>query len=129
VTYAVVGAHRRSGCGQALTALQAHIAQTVPALWAMAAACRTAPLSDDVAEWDRVDRTGACWQWQGATDLGYGVVKRQGKKQQAHRYAYTLVHGPVPTGLHLMQVAAKLVDDDHIRCRDLLLGDGKLRLR
>lgn len=56
----------------------------------------------DRAFWERVEQhPDGCWIWQGATDLGYGVVKRQGRKQQAHRYAYTLAVGTLTEGLHL----------------------------
>jgi hypothetical protein len=49
--------------------------------------------------WDKVDTTGDCWEWQGATrPTGYGVFKLKGKTVQAHRQAYTLVKGPIPVG-------------------------------
>lgn len=61
--------------------------------------------SSDPLFWSKVQRSDepdGCWTWTGATDLGYGVVKREGKKMQAHRYAYTLSRGPLTTGLHLI---------------------------
>ena len=56
---------------------------------------------DDPSFWDRVDRTPTCWNWTGALDRGYGVVKRHGRKQPARRYAWELVNGPVPNGKQL----------------------------
>lgn len=43
---------------------------------------------------------GGCWVWTGATHpQGYGLVKRKdGAQLRAHRIAYELVHGPIPTG-------------------------------
>lgn len=59
----------------------------------------------DAAFWDRVEkRADGCWIWLGATDLGYGVLKRGGKKRQAHRYAYELVNGPVGEGMHVVHI-------------------------
>jgi hypothetical protein len=61
--------------------------------------------STDPLFWSKVQRSpdpDGCWSWTGATDLGYGVVKRGGKKLQAHRYAYTLTYGPLTEGLHLI---------------------------
>lgn len=60
--------------------------------------------STDTSFWDRVkkdDVPDGCWIWQGATDLGYGVLKRKGRKHQAHRYAYALSVGPLTDGMHL----------------------------
>lgn len=46
--------------------------------------------------WEKVDRSGDCWIWQGAkTPLGYGVFYTAGSTQQAHRIAYEMVHGPI----------------------------------
>jgi hypothetical protein len=57
----------------------------------------------------KVDRTAGCWLWQGfVSRLGYGEVGarrgfRPSKSQTklAHRIAYELIVGPIPTGLHL----------------------------
>ena len=47
--------------------------------------------------WDRVDRTGECWLWSGATDPnGYGMVKVDGRLWKAHRYAWRLAHDREP---------------------------------
>lgn len=67
-------------------------------------AAQTTLATTDAAFWARVAQAATpdgCWLWQGATDLGYGVLKRQGTKRQAHRYAYTLAVGPLTEGLYL----------------------------
>lgn len=63
--------------------------------------------------WAKVDRGGSgCWLWRAHTTRptnGYGVVRRNGRMQLAHRVAYELLVGPIPEGLDL----------DH-RCRTRL---------
>lgn len=40
-----------------------------------------------------------CWEWQrGRNQHGYGVITIAYKKWSAHRYAWTLTHGPIPDG-------------------------------
>lgn len=59
----------------------------------------------DHAFWAKVERSGgpdSCWEWQGARDLGYGVLRRNGVKQQAHRYAFTLAGEELDPDLHLI---------------------------
>ena len=60
----------------------------------------------------KVDRSGgldACWPWTAATlPKGYGyfsVGSRTDGTQRtayAHRVAYTIAHGPIPDGLHVL---------------------------
>lgn len=48
--------------------------------------------------WSRVQRGGPdeCWLWQGAVnDVGYGVIRVNGRSTYVHRYAYELEHGPL----------------------------------
>ncbi len=51
--------------------------------------------------WSRVatSDTDACWPWLGATRKGYGHVRYQGQQWSAHRLAYVLARGPIPTGM------------------------------
>lgn len=47
----------------------------------------------------------ACWFWRGALGGGgraYGVVQIDGKRYYAHRVAYELFVGPIPSGLHVL---------------------------
>jgi HNH endonuclease len=56
--------------------------------------------------WEKVDRTGPCWLWvAGRKVSGHGsfyVGKRPSGTpimQQAHRFAWTLLRGPIPPGM------------------------------
>ncbi len=52
--------------------------------------------------WSHVDRSGDCWLWLGVRDPnGYGKAGRfvKGSGDYAHRAAYILEKGPIPTGL------------------------------
>lgn len=42
-----------------------------------------------------------CWEWQGALRDGYGLIRRSGKTQNAHRYIYERQNGKIPDGLVL----------------------------
>lgn len=56
----------------------------------------TEPLPGDPLFWERVDRRGPCWLWQGTISYGSPTFKRNGKKRQARRYVYELCIGPIP---------------------------------
>jgi hypothetical protein len=69
--------------------------------------------------WSKVEPTGFCWLWTAAlrTD-GYGVfqTKNRGGIVRAHRYAYELLIGKIPSGLqidHLCRVK-RCVNPDHL---------------
>ncbi len=48
------------------------------------------------------DCTG-CWVWEGRTvGGGYGTMSYKGKVWRGHRLAWTLVNGPIPTGLDVL---------------------------
>lgn len=53
--------------------------------------------------WARVDKTGDCWVWTGATQKawGYGLIGARGKSQLAHRIAWELTNGPIPEGMNV----------------------------
>jgi hypothetical protein len=52
--------------------------------------------------WAKVDKTDGCWLWQGIDNgNGYGRFGLYGKSVYAHRFAYELLVGPIPEGLHL----------------------------
>ena len=50
--------------------------------------------------WSRLDRSSDCWEWQGVrSSFGYGELRIHGHHEHAHRLAYILTYGPIPTGL------------------------------
>ena len=53
--------------------------------------------------WTRVVMTDECWLWTGAkTTAGYGSLGMGNRRTgYAHRYAYSILVGPVPDGLEL----------------------------
>ncbi len=52
--------------------------------------------------WTKVDRSGECWEWRGGKDRsGYGRLRFGGRLIQAHRLAYELSVGPIPSSLEL----------------------------
>lgn len=57
--------------------------------------------------WAKVDQTGgpdACWPWLGSLfkQTGYGQCHFLGKKDNAHRVAFFLTNGSIPTGLYVL---------------------------
>lgn len=47
--------------------------------------------------WQKVRKTGYCWEWTGAkTEKGYGVAWDGDHTQKAHRVSYMLAHGRMP---------------------------------
>lgn len=57
--------------------------------------------------WERVDRSGDCWLWPGATNrAGYGILGiGPGKRKRpvlAHRMAYALAVGPLPARAYVL---------------------------
>ena len=55
-------------------------------------------IAERIAHLSRRDPLSGCWIWQGKPDHeGYGRVAMQpGGKQLAHRFAWSLRHGPIP---------------------------------
>ncbi len=52
--------------------------------------------------WLRVAKSDGCWAWTGVRNSkGYGVFNSGGKPRRAHRVAYELSVGPIPSGLEL----------------------------
>lgn len=57
---------------------------------------------DEARLWAHVDKTDSCWFWTGLLNhAGYGRVWNDGAVRLAHRVAYELVVGPIPSGLTL----------------------------
>lgn len=67
--------------------------------------------------WNKVNKTPTCWLWTGATIKGYGAFGRP--TALAHRVAYEMAYGPIPTGKHIRHICdvKNCVNPEH-----LLLG-------
>ena len=49
--------------------------------------------------WDKVDKSGKCWEWTACKfKSGHGGFRVNGKTVRAHRVAWELTNGPVPDG-------------------------------
>lgn len=50
--------------------------------------------------WSRVRKTRGCWIWTGdsSAHFGYGRLHVKGRRVRAHRFAWLLLVGPIPTG-------------------------------
>lgn len=70
------------------------------------AASTDRPLPHPELFWARVDTDTdpeGCWPWTGAVDKnGYGVLVHKGVHWRAHRAAWALTHGPLPSSVHLL---------------------------
>lgn len=52
--------------------------------------------------WKRVEKSTACWVWQGRVARnGYGIFSIRKKTHVAHRFAYLDTVGPIPSGIQL----------------------------
>ena len=77
-----------------------------------------------------VDPVTGCRVWSGALTLGYGRVKAGKRIQLAHRVAYELFVGPIPSGLHLDHLCRNraCVNPEHLepvsRRENILRGTG-----
>jgi hypothetical protein len=81
-----------------------------------------------VTEWDKhtIDRfwravkVGApdeCWPWRSyASAMGYGRFKVDGRLRSAHRVAYELTHGPIPTNREQYHGVVVRHTCDNVRC-------------
>ena len=52
----------------------------------------------------KIYKTDSCWLWTGANDgrFGYGSFKVSGKTIKAHRFAWILEHGSIPSGMCIL---------------------------
>ena len=52
--------------------------------------------------WSKVNKTDTCWLWTAAlTSQGYGHFTQRSKYVAAHRFSYTLEHGPIAQGVEI----------------------------
>lgn len=73
--------------------------------------------------WSYVNKTPGCWLWTGKVeDSGYGRFWTGERTDMAHRYAYTLLVGPIPEGYTIDHVkergctskaCVKAIADEH----------------
>lgn len=67
--------------------------------------------------WAKVDASGDCWQWTGSNHgTGYGNFRvHQAHNQFAHRFAYMVLVGPIPSGLTIDHLCRNrgCVNPDH----------------
>lgn len=58
---------------------------------------------DPVSErfWRRVRKTDACWDWTGSISGGYGRIRVDGRRVQAHRLSYEMTGREIPAGMQL----------------------------
>jgi hypothetical protein len=60
----------------------------------------TRALKERLLKNSSVGAANQCWEWRAARHgFGYGVLRIDGKNFLAHRIAYQLANGPIPTGL------------------------------
>lgn len=67
--------------------------------------------------WSKVNRTETCWEWTaGKKPAGYGAFADGYTTVLAHRFAYQMLVGPVPPGLHLDHLCRNraCVNPDHL---------------
>lgn len=59
-------------------------------------------LTVEDAFFERVLKTETCWLWQNKpAGNGYGSFRFKNVRYSAHRFAYELLVGPIPQGLHI----------------------------
>lgn len=48
--------------------------------------------------WTRAEKTETCWLWRGSRGVRYGRITIDGRFVQAHRAAWSLAYGGIPSG-------------------------------
>lgn len=56
------------------------------------------------AFWSRLrsSDSDSCWEWTGHTVGGYGRLTYAGRRQMAHRLAWSLTNGEIPNGMDVL---------------------------
>ena len=73
-----------------------------------------------------------CLEWTRGRDWdGYGLVRVEGRSCRAHRVAWELVNGPIPTGLVVMHRCDNppCINIDHLVCGTVAENNRDLQLR
>lgn len=97
------------------------------------------PTPAELRFWQKVQKTQACWVWQGTTSRGYGnlrvgsTVDGTRTKVLAHRFSYELHYGQCPKELLVLHSCdnRRCVNPAHLRLGDHAdnANDAKLRNR
>lgn len=67
--------------------------------------------------WEKVDKSGDCWEWTGALRNGYAHFGVSANEiVYGHRFSYELLVGSVPDGLQIDHLCRnrKCVNPDHL---------------
>jgi hypothetical protein len=65
---------------------------------------------------DKIDKSGECWEWTAGKDPdGYGIFHHK-KSVRAHRFAYKIFKGDVPSGMCICHICDNpgCVNPDHM---------------
>jgi len=78
---------------------------------------RSMHATDAERYWSKVDKSGECWVWTGATLRQYGIFRLDGRNHVAHRLAYMWSNGPIPDGAEVdhMCFSRDCVNPKHLR--------------
>jgi hypothetical protein len=73
-------------------------------------------LAERIAFYSKPEPLTGCHIWHGSLLNGYGNLRYQGRNGQAHRFAWTLRHGPIPAGMILCHRCnvRRCVNPDHL---------------
>lgn len=66
--------------------------------------------------WAQIEKTDSCWNWTGARNPRYGMIKRDGRRVGAHRVSWELANGAIPQGLWVLHRCdnPRCVRPDHL---------------
>jgi hypothetical protein len=83
----------------------------------MDAPIRDVRAPDDERFWAKVDKSGDCWEWTGATHNGYGLFRLNGGSRLAHRVSYEWSREAIRPGEEVdhMCFTRGCVRPDHLR--------------
>ncbi|PZE33982.1 HNH endonuclease [Curtobacterium sp. MCSS17_006] len=74
--------------------------------------------ASDMQRFDtNVARTDKCWNWTACTRTGYGLIRINGRQEDAHRVAYVNARGQIPDGMLVDHICfnRRCVNPDHLR--------------
>ena len=68
--------------------------------------------------WDKVEKIpDGCWEWTAGKSRGYGQFRLDGRMVNAHRFAFGMLVGPIPSGMELDHICHNpaCVNPTHLR--------------